>query len=60
MIGEVKVVTVKNAWVGGDTASLVDENGHRWNLYIQDSQLKLKYAGRPKGESRIRPQGEKK
>ncbi len=60
MIGEVKVVNVRSAWVGGDTASLVDENGNRWNLYIQDSQLKLKYVGKPKGESRIRPQGGKK
>ncbi len=48
MKGEVKVVNLRSAWDVGDTASLVDENGNRWDLYIKDSQLKLKPVPKPK------------
>ncbi len=37
----IKIVNFNPAWDKGDTAHLIDENARRWDLYIEDGQLKL-------------------
>ncbi len=37
----IKIVKIHSAQAVDDTAFLVDENNRRWNLYIEDGQLRL-------------------